>query len=218
MADITAKQVKELRDLTGTGMMDSKKALIETNGDIEAAVVWLRENGMAKASKKSSRVAAEGMVHSYIHAGGKVGVLVEVNSETDFVAKNESFQAFVHDVALQIAGMSPQWVRREEVPAEIIEQEKAIIKAEALNEGKPENVVDRIVEGRAEKFYAQNVLLEQAFVKDDSKTINDLLIEKISEIGENLVIRRFTRYQLGEGIERKEEDFAEEVARQLGNK
>ena len=216
MAEISAKLVKELRDQTGAGMMDSKKALVENNGDIEAAAIWLRENGITKAGKKASRLAAEGIVHAYIHAGGKVGVLVEVNSETDFVAKNASFQEFAHNVALQIAAMNPQWVKRDEVPADIIDAEKEIIKAEALNEGKPEHIVDKIVEGRIEKFYAQNVLLDQAYIRDEDKTIGNLLIEKIAEIGENIVIRRFTRYTLGEGIERKEEDFADEVARQLG--
>ncbi|AVM42183.1 translation elongation factor Ts [Fastidiosipila sanguinis] len=218
MAEITAKLVKELRDRTGSGMMDSKKALVETNGDIEAAEIWLRENGILKAAKKSSRVAAEGVIDAYIHAGGKVGVLVEVNSETDFVAKNESFLDFVHNVTLQIAAMNPKWVSREEVPAEVLEQEREITRAEALNEGKPEKVVDKIVEGRLEKFYATNCLLEQAYVKDEDKTIQDLLTEKIAEIGENIVIRRFTRYQLGEGIEKEEVDFAAEVAQQLGNK
>lgn len=218
MAEITAKLVKELRDRTGSGMMDSKKALVETNGDIEAAEIWLRENGILKAAKKSSRIAAEGVVDAYIHAGGKVGVLVEVNSETDFVAKNESFLEFVHNVTLQIAAMNPKWVSREEVPAEVLEQEREITRAEALNEGKPEKVVDKIVEGRLEKFYATNCLLEQTYVKDEDKTIQDLLTEKIAEIGENLVIRRFTRYQLGEGIEKEEVDFAAEVAQQLGNK
>ena len=218
MAEITAKLVKELRDRTGSGMMDSKKALVETNGDIEAAEIWLRENGILKAAKKSSRVAAEGVIDAYIHAGGKVGVLVEVNSETDFVAKNENFLEFVHNVTLQIAAMNPKWVSREEVPAEVLEQEREITRAEALNEGKPEKVVDKIVEGRLEKFYATNCLLEQAYVKDEDKTIQDLLTEKIAEIGENLVIRRFTRFQLGEGIEKEEVDFAAEVAQQLGNK
>ena len=218
MAEITAKLVKELRDRTGSGMMDSKKALVETNGDIEAAEIWLRENGILKAAKKSSRVAAEGVIDAYIHAGGKVGVLVEVNSETDFVAKNESFLDFVHNVTLQIAAMNPKWVSREEVPSEVLEQEREITRAEALNEGKPEKVVDKIVEGRLEKFYATNCLLEQTYVKDEDKTIQDLLTEKIAEIGENLVIRRFTRYQLGEGIEKEEVDFAAEVAQQLGNK
>lgn len=218
MAEITAKIVKELRDRTGSGMMDSKKALVETNGDIEAAEIWLRENGILKAAKKSSRVAAEGVIDAYIHAGGKVGVLVEVNSETDFVAKNESFLEFVHNVTLQIAAMNPKWVSREEVPADVLEQEREITRAEALNEGKPEKVVDKIVEGRLEKFYATNCLLEQAYVKDEDKTIQDLLTEKIAEIGENIVIRRFTRYQLGEGIEKEEVDFAAEVAQQLGNK
>ena len=218
MAEITAKLVKELRDRTGSGMMDSKKALVETNGDIEAAEIWLRENGILKAAKKSSRVAAEGVIDAYIHAGGKVGVLVEVNSETDFVAKNENFLEFVHNVTLQIAAMNPKWVSREEVPAEVLEQEREITRAEALNEGKPEKVVDKIVEGRLEKFYATNCLLEQAYVKDEDKTIQDLLTEKIDEIVENLVIRRFTRFQLGEGIEKEEVDFAAEVAQQLGNK
>lgn len=214
---ISAQLVKELRDRTGSGMMDSKKALIATDGDIEKAIVWLRENGVIKAAKKSGRVAAEGIVDAYIHAGGKVGVLVEVNSETDFVAQNESFRSFVHDIALQIAAMSPRWVSRDEVPEDVINQEREILRTETLNEGKPENIVDKIVDGRMEKFYQTNCLLEQEFVKDESKTVQELLVEKIAEIGENIVIRRFTRYQLGEGIEKVEANFADEVAKQLEN-
>ena len=215
MAKISAKLVKELRDLTGAGMMDSKKALVESDGDLEAAQIWLRENGVLKAAKKSSRIAAEGMVDSYIHAGGKVGVLVEINSETDFVAQNETFREFAHNVSLQIAAMNPLWVSRDEVPEDVLEQEREIVRNEALKEGKPEKVVDKIVEGRIEKFYQTNCLLEQSYIRDEEKTIQELLVEKIAEIGENLVIRRFTRYQLGEGIEKEEDNFAEEVARQL---
>lgn len=215
MAEITAKLVKELRDRTGSGMMDCKKALQETNGDIEAAAVWLRENGMAKADKKASRTTTEGLVDSYIHPNGRVGVLVEVNIETDYAAANEEFKAFVKDVAMQIAAMNPRWVRREEVPAEIIEQEKDIIRNEALNEGKPEQIVDKIAEGRINKFYSDNCLMEQESIKVDKQTIEDLRQELVLRIGENINVRRFVRYELGEGLEKKEENFAEEVMKQL---
>ena len=215
MAEITAKLVKELRDRTGSGMMDCKKALQETNGDIEAAAVWLRENGMAKADKKASRTTTEGLVDSYIHPNGRVGVLVEVNIETDYAAANEEFKAFVKDVAMQIAAMKPRWVRREEVPAEIIEQEKEIIRNEALNEGKPEQIVDKIAEGRINKFYSENCLMEQESIKVDKQTIEELRQELVLRIGENINVRRFVRYELGEGLEKKEENFAEEVMKQL---
>ena len=211
---ITASMVKEIRELTGAGMMECKKALTETNGNMEEAIKLLREKGLAKAAKKAGRIAAEGIVSSYIH-GGRIGVLVEINSETDFVAKNTEFQDFARDVAMQIAASNPLYVRREEVPAEEIEKEKEILKQQALNEGKPEAIVDKMVEGRISKYYKEVCLLEQPFVKDGDVTIQDLLNSKIAKIGENLSIRRFARFEVGEGLEKKEENFAEEVAKQL---
>lgn len=212
---VTAAMVKELREKTGAGMLDCKNALQEKNGDMEAAIDFLREKGLAKAAKKAGRVAAEGIVTSYIHGGGRIGVLVEINSETDFVAKNPSFQEFGKDVAMQIAAANPLYVKREEVPTEAIEREKEVLKAQALNEGKPENIVEKMVVGRIEKYYKEVCLLEQSFIKNPDLTIQDLLNEKIATIGENLSIRRFARFEVGEGIEKKEENFAEEVAKQL---
>lgn len=209
---VTAQKVKELREKTGVGMMDCKKALTETNGDMDKAIELLREKGLAAASKKSSRIAAEGIVEAYIHGDGRIGVLVEVNSETDFVAKNEDFRDFVKDIAMQIAATNPQYVRREEVPADIVEKEKEILRAQALNEGKPEKIVDKMVEGRIEKFYQEICLLEQPFIKDPDKTVQELLTEKIAVIGENLNIRRFARFEKGEGLEKRSDDFAAEVA------
>lgn len=211
---ISASMVKELREKTGAGMMDCKKALVDTNGDMEKAVEVLREKGLAKAAKKSGRVAAEGLVDSYIH-GGRIGVLVEVNSETDFVAKNDEFKQFVRDMAMQVAASNPQYIRREDVPAEIIEKEKEILRVQALNEGKPEKIVDKMVEGRIDKYFKEICLLEQNFIKDPDVTIQDVLNDKIAKIGENISIRRFVRYEVGEGIEKKEENFAEEVAKQI---
>ncbi|MBF8983062.1 translation elongation factor Ts [Lutibacter sp. B2] len=211
---VTAAMVKELRATTGAGMMDCKKTLIEVDGNMEKAIESLREKGLAKAAKKADRVAAEGIVESYIH-GGRIGVLVEVNSETDFVAKNDEFKQFVKDVAMQIAAANPQYIAREEVPSEKIEKEKEILRVQALNEGKPEKIIDKMVEGRIEKFYKEICLLEQPFVKDSDVTIQDLLNQKIAKIGEKLSIRRFARFEVGEGIEKKEENFAEEVAKQI---
>ncbi|KPU28187.1 elongation factor Ts [Caloranaerobacter sp. TR13] len=211
---VTASMVKELRERTGAGMLDCKKALVEANGDLEKAVEILRKKGLSKAAKKAGRVAAEGIVDSYIH-GGRIGVLVEVNSETDFVAKNEEFRQFVRDIAMQIAAQNPKYVSREEVPTEVIEKEKEILKQQALNEGKPEHIVEKMVEGRLEKFYKEVCLLEQPFIKDPDVTIKDLVTEKIAKIGENIKIRRFVRYEVGEGIEKKQENFAEEVAKQI---
>lgn len=212
---ITAEMVKELRERTGAGMMDCKKALTETNGDMSKAIEFLREKGLAAAAKKAGRVAAEGIVDSYIHGNGRIGVLVEVNIETDFAAKNEEFKSFVKDILMQIAAAKPEYIRREEVPAEVIEKEKEILKAQALNEGKPEKIIEKMVEGRIEKFYKEVCLLEQPFVKDPDKTIQQMLTEKIATIGENINIRRFVRFERGEGIEKKEENFAEEVAKQI---
>ncbi|HHY90931.1 MAG TPA: translation elongation factor Ts [Clostridiales bacterium] len=214
--EITASMVKELREKTGAGMMDCKKALQEANGDSEKAIEILREKGLAKAAKKSGRIAAEGLVDAYIH-GGRIGVLVEVNSETDFVAKNDEFKQFVKDIAMQIAAANPQYISREEVPQEVIEKEKEILKAQALNEGKPEHIAEKMVAGRLEKFYKEVCLLEQPYIRDPEISIQDLLNQKIAKIGENLTIRRFVRFEVGEGIEKKEENFAEEVAKQINS-
>jgi len=212
---ITAEMVKQLRERTGAGMMDCKKALTESNGDMDKAVEILREKGLAAAAKKSSRIAAEGLVDAYIHGDGRIGVLVEVNIETDFAAKNEEFKAFVKDIAMQIAAAKPEYISREEVPAEVINKEKEILRAQALNEGKPEKIVDKMVEGRIEKYYKEICLLEQPWIKDPDKTIKDLLMEKIATIGENINIRRFARFERGEGIDKKEDNFAEEVMKQI---
>lgn len=211
---ISASLVKELRESTGAGMLDCKKALEETNGDIDKAIDLLREKGLSKAAKKSDRTASEGVVESYIH-GGRIGVLVEVNTETDFVAKNEDFRVFVKDVAMQIAAANPKYVSREEVDQAEIEKEKEILTQQALNEGKPANIVEKMVEGRIEKYYKEICLLEQTFIKDPDSTMEKLLAEKIAKIGENIKIRRFARFEVGEGIEKKEENFAEEVAKQI---
>ncbi len=211
---VTAAQVKELRDMTGAGIMDCKKVLMEVDGDIKKAVETLRERGIAKAAKKAGRIASEGLVEAYIH-NGKYGAMVEVNSETDFVSKNEEFRTFVRDVAMHIAASNPLYVSREEVPENVINSEKEIIKAQAMNEGKPEAIAEKMVEGRINKYLAEICLLDQPFVKDPDKTIGELLTEKIATIGENIVIRRFVRFERGEGIEKKEENFAEEVMKQI---
>lgn len=215
MAEVTAALVKELREKTGAGMMDCKKALTEAEGDIERATEVLREKGLASAAKKAGRVAAEGLVESYIHAGGRIGVLVEVNCETDFVGKNEDFRTFVKDIAMHIAASNPQFVRREEVSADIIAKEREILRVQTLNEGKPEHIVDKIVDGRIDKYYKENCLLEQNFVKDPDKTIETLLREKVATIGENISIRRFARFVVGEGIEKEESNFVDEVMAQV---
>lgn len=218
MAEITAQAVKELREKSGAGMLDCKKALLEAGGDFEKAVDWLRQKGLAAASKKSSRAATEGLVGSYIHAGGKIGVLVEINCETDFVAKNEDFQAFVRDVSMHIAAAAPISVRREDVPADIIAREREIFKQQVIESGKPAHIADKIVEGRVDKYYKEQCLLEQPFVKNPDQTIEQLLQATIAKIGENIVIRRFSRYQLGEGLAKKADDFAAEVAKMAGTK
>ena len=212
---ITASMVKELRTRTGVGMMDCKKALTEANGDMEKAVDILREKGLSKAAKKAGRIAAEGIVGSYIHGNGRIGVLVEVNCETDFVAQTEGFHALVKDIAMQIAAANPLYVSREEVPADVISHEKEVYRQEALNEGKPEKIVDRMVEGRIEKYFKEVCLLDQPFIKDGDKTINDVVLEATVKMGEKVSIRRFTRYQLGEGIEKKQENLADEVMSQI---
>lgn len=211
---ISSALIKELREISGAGMLDCKKALDETNGDLEKAIDLLREKGLSQAAKKAGRIASEGIVEAYIH-GGRIGVIVEVNTETDFVAKNEDFRAFVKDVAMQIAATNPKYVSREEVSQDDIEREKEVLTQQALNEGKPANIVEKMVEGRIDKFYKEICLLEQPFIKDPDNTVEKLLAEKIAKIGENIKIRRFTRYEVGEGIEKKEENFAEEVAKQM---
>ncbi len=208
---ISAKTVKELREKTGAGFMDCKKALTETDGDLEKAIVYLREKGLSAAQKKAGRVTAEGLVYAYIHSGGKLGVLVEVNCETDFVARNEDFASLVHDIAMHIAAMAPQYVSRSEVPAEVIEAERAIYVAQAKETGKPDHVIEKIVEGKIDKFLKGICLLEQPFVKDPDKTIEKLIVENVARIGENITVRRFARFKVGEGIEKKQDDLQKEV-------
>ena len=212
---ITAAMVKELRERTGVGMMDCKRALQDANGDMEKAVELLRERGLATAAKKAGRIAAEGIVDSYIHGDGRIGVLVEVNCETDFVAKTDEFKSFVRDIAMHIAASNPKYVSRDEIPQEELDKEKEILRAQALNEGKPEKIVDKMVEGRIEKYIKEICLLEQPFVKDPDKTVQDILNEKIATIGENMSIRRFVRYEKGEGLEKRQDDFAAEVMSQM---
>lgn len=214
--EITTAMVKELRERTQAGMMDCKNALVATGGDIEKAIEHLREKGLAAAAKKAGRVASEGMVDSYIHMGGKIGVLVEVNCETDFVAKTDAFKTLCHDIALQIAASNPLYVSREEVPAEEIEREKMILRAQALNEGKPEKIVDRMVEGRIEKYLKEVCLLEQPFVKNPDISVVTLLHEATLASGEKITVRRFTRYERGEGIEKKVSDLAAEISQLTG--
>ncbi|MCR8642160.1 translation elongation factor Ts [Paenibacillus sp. N1-5-1-14] len=215
MATITAAMVKELREKTGAGMLDCKKALDEANGDVTKAAELLREKGLSAAASKAGRIATEGLCESYIHAGGRVGVLVEINCETDFVAKTDQFRSFVRDVAMHIAASNPTCVRREEVATEDLEKEKEILRNQALNEGKPEKIVDKMVEGRINKYYEENCLMEQSFIKDPDKKISDLVNEKIATIGENISIRRFVRFELGEGLEKKVDNFVEEVMSQV---
>lgn len=203
IALITAQMVKELRGITGAGMMDCKKALVETGGDKEKAIALLREKGLSKAAKRAGRVASQGAIDSYIHLGGKVGVMVEVNCETDFVARNEDFKSFVRDICLQVAAANPPYLSREQVPADVVEEEKEILRKQVIHEGKPEKVIDKIVSGRLEKYFEENCLLEQLFIKDQKITISELLTEKIAQIGENIVIRRFVRFELGEDLEKR---------------
>ncbi|AFM01400.1 MULTISPECIES: translation elongation factor Ts [Desulfitobacterium] len=215
MAEVSAAQVKELRERTGAGMMDCKKALNEVGGDMDKAIDFLREKGLAAAAKKEGRIAAEGIVEAYIHGGGRIGVMLEINCETDFVANTDDFKQFARDIALQIAAAKPLYLSKADVPEEELEHEKNILRAQALNEGKPEKIVDKMVEGRISKYYKEVCLLEQEFVKDPDKTINDLVLEKTAKIGERIVIRRFTRYEMGEGIEKRQEDFAAEVMKEM---
>lgn len=216
MPDITASAVKQLREKTGAGMMECKNALVEAGGDEEKAVDILRQRGLASAKKREGRIAAEGIVGSYIHMGGKVGVLVELNCETDFVARGEEFQQLVKDIAMHIAAAEPRFVSRAEVPSAVLEKEREIAKAQAMNDpknaNKPEQVIEKIVEGRLNKFYEESVLLDQPFVKDPAKTVGELVTDKVAKTGERIAIRRFTRYKMGEGLERRTEDFGGEVA------
>jgi len=208
---ITAEMVKDLRERTGAGMMDCKKALTETGGDMEKAIDFLREKGLAAAAKRAGRVAAEGVVEAYIHGGGRIGVMLELNCETDFVAKTDDFRALAKDLAMQVAAANPSYVRREEVPAEVISREREVLRAQAMNEGKPAHIAEKMVDGRLEKVFKENCLMEQAFIKDPDTTVTQLITAKIAKIGENISVRRFVRYQLGEGIEKKSADFAAEV-------
>jgi len=215
MAGISAAQVKEIREKTGAGMMDCKKALTECDGDMDKAIDFLREKGLAAAAKKEGRIAAEGMVEAYIHGGGRIGVLVEVNCETDFVSRGDEFKQFVKDIAMQIAAAKPIYLSKEDVPQEEIQHEKEVLRAQALNEGKPEKIVEKMVEGRIEKYYKEVCLLEQVFIKDQDLIIKDMVIAKTVKIGEKIVIRRFSRFELGEGIEKRSDNFAEEVMKEI---
>lgn len=216
MATITAEMVKNLREKTGAGMMECKKALTETGGNEEQAIEALRKAGLASAKKREGRIAAEGVVGSYIHMGGKVGVLVEVNCETDFVARGDDFQQFVKDVAMHICASEPQFVTKTEVPTDLVEKERRIAfetaKADPKNANKPDNIIEKMVEGRLSKFYTEAVLLEQPFVKDQSITIGELMTQMTAKTGEKVSIRRFARYKMGEGLEKRTDDFASEVA------
>ena len=198
MSDVSPSLVRELRERTGAGMMDCKKALTEVQGDLDKALVYLREKGLAAAAKRAGRTAADGVIASYIHAGGKIGVLIEVNCETDFVARTEDFQNLVKELAMQIAAANPRYVRREDVPAEVLEQERSIYAAQAANSGKPAAVIDKMVAGKVEKFFADVCLLEQPFIKDPDKQVGRLISDAVAKLGENVVVRRFARFQLGE--------------------
>ncbi len=198
--NITPDMVKELRQRTGSGIMDCKKALQDADGDIERAIDLLRERGLSAAAKKAGRIASEGIIESYIHGEGRIGVLLEINCETDFVARNSEFKNFAHEVAMQIAAANPPYVKREDVPEHILQKEKEIIKTQIINEGKPANIAEKIVEGRIEKYYKENCLLEQPYIRNTDMTVEDLLREMITKLGENLVIRRFVRYEVGEGL------------------
>lgn len=195
---VDAKLVKTLREMTGAGMLECKSALEEANGDLEAAVEILRKKGVAKAAKKAGRETKEGLIHSYIHAGGRIGVLLELNCETDFVARNELFKELANEIALQIAAMRPQYVKREDVPREVVEKEGEIAREAAIAEGKPAHIAEKIAEGKLEKFYKEVCLYEQPYIKDDKKTIEELIKEYIAKIGENIQVRRFSRFELGE--------------------
>lgn len=210
---ISAKQVQELRAKTGAGIMDCKKALNEAGGNLDGALEALRKSGLAASAKKAGRIASEGLVGSYIHGGGKIGVLVEINCETDFVGRNEDFQGFVRDVAMHVAAANPQYLNREEVPAEIVEKEKEILAAQIADEGKPANVVEKIVEGRINKFFKEICLMDQPFIKEPKQSVAEIQNELVGKIGEKISIRRYVRFELGAGLEKRSEDFAAEVAK-----
>ena len=221
MAEVSAAAVKALREKTGAGMMECKKALIEANGNEERANEILRERGLASAKKKEGRVAAEGVVGSYIHMGGKVGVLVEVNCETDFVARGEEFQQLVKDIAMHIAAAEPRYVSRDEVTADVLDKEREIARAQARNDpknaNKPDQVIDKIVEGRLNKFYEEFVLLDQPFIKEPAQTVGEMVTEKVAKTGEKITVRRFARYKMGEGLAKRDDDFGGEVAKLAGS-
>ncbi|HEY4244900.1 MAG TPA: translation elongation factor Ts [Kofleriaceae bacterium] len=214
--EVNATMIKDLRERTGAGMADCKKALVEVSGDMDKAIDYLRTKGLAKAAKKAGREATEGSVVSYIHGGGRIGVLVEVNCETDFVSRNEDFQTFAREVALQIAAMNPMFVTKEEVSADVVERERAVLVAKAKESGKPEPVAQKMVEGQIAKWTKEICLMDQSWVKDPDKTMLQLQQELVAKLGENIKVRRFTRFELGEGLEKKANDFAAEVAKQAG--
>ena len=213
----TAKDVMALREMSGAGMMDCKRALVETDGDMDKAMEYLREKSLAATAKKASRIAAEGIVDSYIHMGGKIGVLLEVNCETDFVAKTDDFKQLVHDIAMHIAASNPTYITKEEVDQAEIEHEKKILREQAMNEPKPKPaaIIEKMVEGRIEKYYKEGCLLEQPFVKDPDKTVGEMVSAAIAKIGEKISVRRFVRYEMGEGLTKRQDNFAEEVMGQM---
>ena len=215
----TVSDITKLREQTGAGMLDCKNALTECNGDMNKAADWLREKGIAKAAKKASRIAAEGAVFLYNHMNGKIGVMVELNCETDFVAKNPDFQALGHDICLHIAANAPKYISKEDVDVQDLNKEKEILRAQVINEGKPEAMADKIVEGKINKFYKDNCLLEQGFVKDpDNTTVAQLISDAVVKIGEKISVRRFVRYVMGEGLEKRQDNLAEEVEKQISGK
>ena len=216
MTQVTPAMIKELRERTAAGMSDCKKALVETGADMDKAVDFLRKKGLAKAAKKAGRIATEGLISHYIHAGGRIGVLLETNCETDFVARNDEFVNFTKEVSMQIAAMNPLFVSDDEIPAELVEKERAIRTETAKQSGKPENILGKIVDGQIKKWKKEICLLDQPWVKDDKKTIGDLQQELVAKLGENIKIRRFVRFEVGEGLEKKQDNFAEEVAKQAG--
>lgn len=214
----TMEMIKDLRERTGAGILDCKKALAENGDDLEKAIDWLRAKGIASAAKKSARAAAEGIVEAYIHAGGKIGVLLEINCETDFVAMNAQFKELARQIAMHIAASAPEYVRREEIPAAAVEREKAVQMERVMAEGKPQHIAAKIVEGRLAKWYEEVCLLDQRFIMDDTKTVDQVVKEMVGTIGENIQVRRFTRFVMGEGLQKKADDFAAEVAAQAGLK
>jgi len=213
---VSAADIKSLRERTGAGMLDCKKALNENAGDLEQAIDWLRQKGISKAAKKSGRTASEGLVEAYIHAGGKIGVLLEINCETDFVAMTDNFRDLARDIAMHIAAASPEYVSKDEVPEDAVERERKVQLARVMEEGKPEHIAEKIVTGRMSKYFEEVCLLEQAFIKDDSRSVGQVLTDTVATIGENIQVRRFSRFVMGEGIEKRVDDFADEVAAVAG--